>query len=85
MDKRQVRAFEGFAAESGAELLRIATLLTADPPGVRVDASAHDLAGRPAVKTSWTGSDKTVYSAYAPIAPIGPARGHRCSVTRAVA
>ncbi|MCW2896174.1 MAG: polymerase subunit sigma [Actinomycetia bacterium] len=31
MDKRQVRAFEGFAAESGAELLRIATLLTADP------------------------------------------------------
>lgn len=31
MDKRQVRAFEGFAAESGAELLRIATLLTPDP------------------------------------------------------
>ena len=28
MDKRQTRAFEGFAAESGAELLRIATLLT---------------------------------------------------------
>lgn len=31
MDKRQMRAFEGFAADSGAELLRIATLLTADP------------------------------------------------------
>ncbi len=31
MDKRQVRAFEAFAAESGAELLRIATLLTSDP------------------------------------------------------
>jgi RNA polymerase sigma-70 factor (sigma-E family) len=31
MDKRQTRAFEGFAAESGAELLRIATLLTSDP------------------------------------------------------
>jgi hypothetical protein len=30
MDKRQTRAFEGFAAESGAELLRIATLLTSD-------------------------------------------------------
>lgn len=31
MDKRQTRAFEEFAAESGAELLRIATLLTSDP------------------------------------------------------
>ncbi len=31
MDTRQVRAFEGFAAESGAELLRIALLLTSDP------------------------------------------------------
>jgi RNA polymerase sigma-70 factor (sigma-E family) len=31
MDKRQVRAFEEFAAESGAELLRIATVLTPDP------------------------------------------------------
>ncbi len=31
MDKRQVRAFEEFAAASGAELLRIALLLTADP------------------------------------------------------
>ena len=31
MDKRQVRAFEGFAAESEAELLRIAMLLTSDP------------------------------------------------------
>ena len=31
MDKRQTRAFEEFAAESGAELLRIATLLTPDP------------------------------------------------------
>ena len=31
MDQRQVRAFEEFAAESGAELLRIATLLTPDP------------------------------------------------------
>jgi RNA polymerase sigma factor (sigma-70 family) len=31
MDKRQTRAFEGFAAESGAELLRIATVLTSDP------------------------------------------------------
>jgi RNA polymerase sigma-70 factor (sigma-E family) len=30
MDKRQTRAFEQFAAESGAELLRIATLLTPD-------------------------------------------------------
>ena len=30
MDKRQIRAFEGFAAESGAELLRIAMLLTPD-------------------------------------------------------
>ena len=31
MDKRQTRAFEEFAADSGAELLRIATLLTPDP------------------------------------------------------
>jgi DNA-directed RNA polymerase specialized sigma24 family protein len=31
VDKRQARAFEAFAAESGAELLRIATLLTSDP------------------------------------------------------
>ncbi len=31
MDKRQARAFEEFAAESGAELLRIATLLAPDP------------------------------------------------------
>jgi len=31
MDRRQVRAFEQFAAESGAELLRIATLLAPDP------------------------------------------------------
>ena len=31
MDKRQAREFEEFAAESGAELLRIATLLTSDP------------------------------------------------------
>jgi len=31
VDKRQVRAFEAFAAESGAELLRVATLLTSDP------------------------------------------------------
>ncbi len=31
MDKRQTRAFEELAAESGAELLRIATLLTPDP------------------------------------------------------
>jgi RNA polymerase sigma-70 factor (sigma-E family) len=31
MNKRQTRAFEEFAAESGAELLRIATLLTPDP------------------------------------------------------
>ena len=31
MDKRQARAFEEFAAGSGAELLRIATLLTSDP------------------------------------------------------
>jgi RNA polymerase sigma-70 factor (sigma-E family) len=31
MDQRQTRAFEEFAAESGAELLRIATLLTPDP------------------------------------------------------
>jgi RNA polymerase sigma-70 factor (sigma-E family) len=31
MDKRQTRAFEEFAAESGAELLRIAVLLTPDP------------------------------------------------------
>ncbi len=31
MDKRQTRAFEGFAAESGAELLRIAVLLSPDP------------------------------------------------------
>ena len=31
MDKRQARAFEAFAAESGAELLRVATLLTSDP------------------------------------------------------
>jgi RNA polymerase sigma-70 factor (sigma-E family) len=31
MDRRQTRAFEEFAAESGAELLRIATLLTPDP------------------------------------------------------
>jgi RNA polymerase sigma-70 factor (sigma-E family) len=31
MDRRQTRAFEQFAAESGAELLRIATLLSPDP------------------------------------------------------
>ena len=31
MDKKQVRAFEGFVAESGDTLLRIATLLTCDP------------------------------------------------------
>ncbi len=31
MNKRQARAFEAFAAESGGELLRIATLLTSDP------------------------------------------------------
>ena len=31
MNKRQTRAFEEFAAESGAELLRIAILLTPDP------------------------------------------------------
>jgi RNA polymerase sigma-70 factor (sigma-E family) len=31
MNKRQTRAFEEFAAESGAELLRIATLLAPDP------------------------------------------------------
>ena len=31
MDRRQARAFEEFAAASGAELLRIATLLTPDP------------------------------------------------------
>lgn len=31
MDRRQARAFEEFAAESGAELLRIAAVLTADP------------------------------------------------------
>jgi RNA polymerase sigma-70 factor (sigma-E family) len=31
MDKRQARAFEAFAAESGAELLRIAVVLTPDP------------------------------------------------------
>jgi RNA polymerase sigma-70 factor (sigma-E family) len=31
MDKRQARAFEDFAATSGAELLRIALLLTSDP------------------------------------------------------
>ncbi|HEY3958286.1 MAG TPA: sigma factor [Streptosporangiaceae bacterium] len=30
MDKRQARAFEGFVAESGDSLLRIATLLTSD-------------------------------------------------------
>ncbi len=30
MDRRQVRAFEAFAAESGGELPRIATLLTSD-------------------------------------------------------
>jgi RNA polymerase sigma-70 factor (sigma-E family) len=31
MNRRQTRAFEEFAAESGSELLRIATLLTPDP------------------------------------------------------
>jgi RNA polymerase sigma-70 factor (sigma-E family) len=31
MDRRQVRAFEEFAAASGADLLRIALLLTSDP------------------------------------------------------
>ncbi len=31
MDKQQARAFEGFVAESGDTLLRIATLLTCDP------------------------------------------------------
>jgi RNA polymerase sigma-70 factor (sigma-E family) len=31
VDRRQARAFEEFAAESGVELLRIATVLTSDP------------------------------------------------------
>jgi RNA polymerase sigma-70 factor (sigma-E family) len=31
VDKKQARAFEGFVAESGDKLLRIATLLTCDP------------------------------------------------------
>jgi RNA polymerase sigma-70 factor (sigma-E family) len=31
MDKRQTEAFEHFAAESGAELMRIATLIAPDP------------------------------------------------------
>ena len=31
MDKKQARAFEGFVAQSGDTLLRIATLLTCDP------------------------------------------------------
>lgn len=31
MNKRQMRSFEDFAAQSGAELLRIATLLAPDP------------------------------------------------------
>ena len=31
MDRKQARAFEGFVAESGDALLRMATLLTADP------------------------------------------------------
>jgi RNA polymerase sigma-70 factor (sigma-E family) len=31
VDKRQTRAFEGFVAESGDSLLRMATLLTSDP------------------------------------------------------
>jgi hypothetical protein len=33
-------------------------------PGVRVDASARDMLGRPAVKISWTASDTTVYTVY---------------------
>ena len=31
MDRKQARAFEGFVTESGDALLRMATLLTADP------------------------------------------------------
>ena len=31
MDRKQARAFEGFVAESGDALLRMATLLTSDP------------------------------------------------------
>ena len=31
MDRKQARAFEGFVTESGDTLLRMATLLTADP------------------------------------------------------
>ena len=31
MDRKQARAFEGFVAESGDALLRIAMLLTSDP------------------------------------------------------
>ena len=31
MDRKQIRAFEGFVAESGDALLRMATLLTSDP------------------------------------------------------
>jgi hypothetical protein len=33
-------------------------------PAVRVDASARDMLGRPAVKISWTASDTTVYTVY---------------------
>jgi DNA-directed RNA polymerase specialized sigma24 family protein len=31
VDRKQTRAFEGFVAESGDALLRMATLLTSDP------------------------------------------------------
>ena len=53
MDRRQTRAFEQFAAESGAELLRIATLLAPDPhtaeghlPGNAATARSALVAGR---------------------------------------
>jgi len=36
----------------------------AEMPAIQVDASAHDMLGRPAVKLTWTASDTTVYTVY---------------------
>lgn len=36
----------------------------AGTPGVKVDRTAHDTAGRVAVRITWTSRDKTVYTAY---------------------
>jgi DNA-directed RNA polymerase specialized sigma24 family protein len=53
VDKRQARAFEAFAADSGAELLRIATLLTSDPH-IAEDVYQKPCSGWPRGGPGWT-------------------------------